>query len=681
MSGGAQRGCLYPLFSIFQLLLPAERFHACGIWFCRLHNRPSRDVIARTTMQNHIDNLARGLPSLVNSLAILIAAAICSGVVCAQSPRLRLGAPQVLSSLGSQLLVKIPIDAAESGDALPSARFSLGAMPPNAVLPFIERAEITLEKQGEQYTLVIRSRDAINEPAVGIVIREELPGGARSRELFLLLDPSSRATAQSTGQRPGEVESTSATPQSGPSAVRPANATAKPAMPSTPAVRKPAAQTKQAATSAPNARISRGDTVTLPRIKPNGLAFTLPAFSADSPRLRLSFGENLVLRQLATEAERAELRLRRFTLDFDDMTSAFFERQNRTMQLEKELTGLTARISAAERAIDIAAPYAAASSAAAVAAPGALPAMVAPAPAPAPVVVAPATAVVKFAPAQDQTESQWRWWLAGGLLAALVAVIWSLLALLRTRSQPKRLEVPTAEDHLTESFRHAPAGEAPTAALATRPDASPPEAPEIAAALARVEKQNVPLPEIQFELPELSSAMQEAIQNSTSSAVSALSPTLNSVDISIDDLAAQRLRGLLIEYDDIARLMPRLDSPRRLLEQAATLCDHGETDFAIRLLAFSAYSQPATPEYWLALLELLFLEKLSREYLVNAAMFYQFHAKSTHWDEVVRIGYLLNPREPLFAPAKTWSHEAPAIGTWLPFYPLKKPGETPATRR
>ena len=124
-----------------------------------------------------------------------VLAAVFSANIFAQTPQLRLGNPQVLSALGSPLWIKIPINITEPTDELTASRFSLGGRPLNAPVPFVDRAELTIERVSGKYFLVVRTRNAIDEPAVGIVIREELPNGARSREFYLLLDPAPLSVA------------------------------------------------------------------------------------------------------------------------------------------------------------------------------------------------------------------------------------------------------------------------------------------------------------------------------------------------------------------------------------------------------------------------------------------------------------------------------------------------------
>jgi hypothetical protein len=179
-------------------------------------------------------------------------------------------------------------------------------------------------------------------------------------------------------------------------------------------------------------------------------------------------------------------------------------------------------------------------------------------------------------------------------------------------------------------------------------------------------KAPVAVPEIQFELPEF---VPEGTSGTKGAQPAVSGGKQEGVKTGIkapEDMRSRRMRYLQSRYQDIAILMPPLDAPQRLLSQAGTVYAEGATDFVKRLLKYSAYSRPYAEEFWLALLELLYREKFANDYVVNAKWFHQYHPESSKWDEVMRIGYLLDPAEPLFAPAKHWSHEGPEPGTWLP---------------
>ena len=642
----------------------------------------------------------------VNAFLSLLAMMFFTGGVYAQAPQLRLGNPVVLSALGSPLWVKIPIEATDAGTDLTASRFSLGLRPPNAPVPFVERAEIGLERQGNKYLLVIRSQNAIDEPAIGIVLREELPNGVRSREFFLLLDPAplsvvlvadpnrTAATNDVTPTQPLQAP-VSALPTSADNAP-PARVSA--AMQTQRATRKKTRRDRQTGVGS-DADTATVRPATVPasreRISPitdkrRSAAKNRRAASVGrvdgGPLLKLSFGEGLDTRAATTEAERAELRARNFTLDMDDLTSGLLERQHRISQLEKELAGLALRVSAAERLIGAvplvaqapiapaAVPATAEGSATSVATvPPAAISTAAPetrVPTPAPAVIA--AKPVPGAPVISRSTSGWIWLLVAlGLAAALAAAIWGIRYLARKRDGAYRLTGQRAEDYVAEVLAQQPLKKS-VATIAPSPATAPDQAAARAPtpAPATVDTQADALPEIHFELPELlpeaSVAMGYAPTTANEPERSAVTKIVRKP---VDDAASRRMRYLQSRYNDIAILMPPLDAPQRLLRQAATVYDEGATDFAKRLLKFAAYSRPYTPEFWLALLELLYREKFASDYVVNAKWFHQHHAESPLWDEVVRIGYLLDPIEPLFAIASHWPHDEPVVGTWLPANP------------
>jgi hypothetical protein len=180
-------------------------------------------------------------------------------------------------------------------------------------------------------------------------------------------------------------------------------------------------------------------------------------------------------------------------------------------------------------------------------------------------------------------------------------------------------------------------------------------------------------PEIHFELPPTPTSVMAIATDKPGLDLDFASTSANEEkNIPAGDIRARRMRYLQSRYQDIAILKPPLDAPQRLLSQAGRVHDEGAAEFAKRLLKYAAYSRPHTEEFWLGLLELLYREKFANDYLVNAKWFRKYHPQSMHWDEVQRIGYLLDPVEPLFASAAAWSHEAPAVGVWLPANPAEE---------
>ena len=617
----------------------------------------------------------------------------------AQTPQLRLGNPVVLSALGSPLWVRIPIETPDTDMDVAAARFSLGLRPPNAPVPFVERAEIGMERQGNNYSLVIRSRNSIDEPAIGIVLREELPNGVRSREFFLLLDPAPLMPVATAGPEQNRAPSPDAAPTATTLPALPAPPTVVVPVPAVSAIVSPPKKIRRARSTrilaAPEAQSIRpavaagGSESISPIAQQRGATQSRPPSSPGAveggPRLKLSYGEGLTTRPATTEAERAELRMRQFTLDMDDLTSGLLERQHKISQLEKELVSLAARVTAAERVIGATAPAIAAAPVSSPAIRPGVDASTTPLVGTAPTVTAPAAPATRPPVATPTASSAiptnaaasgargtrpWSWWLVGAaLLAALVAAVWGIRSVMRRRDGAYRITAQRAEEYVAEVMSHQP-----SKATATGDELSVSDAPAISAArLATpglaVTPNEHPAPEIHFELPELAHAADATGDPAPTRNEASHAAVTKIVRKSVDDTSSRRMRYLQSRYHDIAILMPPLDAPQRLLRQAATVYDEGASEFAKRLLKFAAYSRPYTEEFWLALLELLYREKFATDYVVNAKWFHEYHPDSKDWDEAVRIGYLLDPLEPLFAIASHWPHDEPLPGLWLPSDP------------
>lgn len=650
-------------------------------------------------------------PLRATRAAMLVAALCGSGYSAAQTAHSRLGTPEVQSSLGSPLWVRIPIEPTVAGEDVSTSRFMLGTRPVNSALPFLESGEVGFERVGDRYFLVIRSRQSIDEPAIGLVIREQIPNGIRSREFTLLIDPPTMGNA-----RPPERAATSPAAESVYMAAQSVQTIAAPKPVSTTPMPEPAtSQTVQATPPPqwPRPRRSRAATTTVEaaaaeapvksiaptaiakpdnRVRPAARSTKVAGAGSSGPRLTLSLGEGLNERTTASEAERAELRMRRMMLDLDDLTASLLERQNRISQLEKELAGLAARMGAAERLIaggstaagkpgDIA-PLAVAQNLEQTPATAAnAPEMAGtPAAAPTPAKTAPAGEVT------PPTRSNFSWnWLALGVaaIALFALMIGKLRAVIARRAESYRLVPQQADDYVAEVLSRdsakpqpAPAAYTKTVKMTAAPLAHPPASPQPVTPI--VHEAPAPIAEIHFELPETPPQTHEVGQ------------TMEVIDTTIDfdlnetsdkaaaeDLRSRRMRYLQSRYQDIAILMPPIDAPQRLLRQAGTVYDEGAADFAKRLLKYAAYSRPYAEEFWLALLELLYREKLASDYIVNAKWFRQHLPASTQWKEVVRIGYLLDPAEPLFVEAAHWSHDEPAAGTWLPATPADQKPSSP----
>lgn len=633
----------------------------------------------------------------------------------------RLGVPEIHSPLGSPLWVKIPVESSDSAAEFAASRFSLGPRPLNAEIPFVENAEISVERRGNKNFLVIRSRQPVDDLAFGLVVREQLLKGVRSRVFTLLLDPpilfdataAERATepAQSsnTAQLPEPVKLPAqvvAAPQaqialkapsvnstaSVPRARRTRNARATGA-PRTDVAVAAAVTTSSGAAATPTPARNRSNNAA---IRTDAAAATRkPASTPTNAQLHLTLStDSLSALPSATEETRAELRRRQLIMDTDDLTSALLERTHRIGLLETELARLAARVTATERTLNVSRPVAAtdatatttptpiAQSSAVAAAPVTATEPVAQTPV---VAQAPRPAVARAASPKVAATSQSlpTWVIVMFSIAALLltgVAFWEIRQRLRAREREFRIVPQEATDYVAEALAQSPKQpvrhSAVAAVVVEKPLAVNVETPERLLAPAVVVAE-ASLPEIHFELPELpvSSMSGPVVAQDLPVARPALSDIAEDADgtagktggpIASDDLRGRRMRYLQCRYHDIAIMMPPLDAPQRLLNQAGRIYDEGAADFAKRLLKYAVYSRPYAEEFWLALFDLLRREKLANDYLVNAKWFREYHPQSGHWDEVQRIGYLLDPRAPIFASAAAWSHEEPAAGLWLP---------------
>lgn len=643
-----------------------------------------------------------------------------ASVTSAQSSHVRLGEPELRSALGSPLVVRFPIEASDTNEEILASRFSLGSSPSGSGIPYLQAAEVALERVGTKYFLIVRSRQAIGEPVIGLVLRERLPSGTRSREITLFLDPpvlsQTNVELADAGQRVDSVAPfkaaavTNLTPATAAGEARtevaseplPARTSRKRAkrerggIQSVTVNETTSAQTPPEAPRKKKTRSARAETgsQTLPRGTSTNLS---------GPKLSLMMS-NEPLRSVpnASEETRAELRLRRMLLDLDDLTSALLERQNRITQLEKELGALTTRINAAETIVQLNKaqalatataldPQASAQSPALISPPAPsavspsgvneVPSAAAQPAAPSAVDITKSTDGAGPRPRVERTGASSLWWILPlAAIAALLAFV--IRRALRRSSDAYRLNIQPADAYVAQAVKESGSvGTVRVDQLGSDVQRNVTQASEVAHETppSRTRKPEVASPsvantnrhkDIDFDLPHWPKSLDQTND-----------PAMSEAPVAAGDLgdqpgdtnaipgahhATRRAKFLQSRYHDIAILNPALDAPQRLLWQAGTLYGEGATDFAKRLLKYAAYSRQLTEEYWLALFELLYREKLTNEYVINAQWFAKHHARSPNWNEVQRIGYLLDPTEPLFASAAAWSRETPATGLWLP---------------
>ena len=291
---------------------------------------------------------------------LLAASLVFSGAVAAQESGARLGAPEVLSSLGSPLVVRVPI--LNAGEINSASRFSIGVPSEQNGVPFIDSAQMGLERIGGKTYLLLKSRALNHEPAIGFVVREQLDGGIRSREFVVLVDPPGLALTQTALPevisptiasdsltfiaQPPKLERDDAVPAETPTEAVAAEVAPSPARSRVRRTRAPAVAAV-AADAAPRAerrlapkRARAADPTLLRKNKNDGVL-----------KLSLSTGE-LASRAALTDQERADIRDRAVLLDVDDKTSELLDQRFKITRLERQLADIQARIADAEKRLE-----------------------------------------------------------------------------------------------------------------------------------------------------------------------------------------------------------------------------------------------------------------------------------------------------------------------------------------
>lgn len=697
------------------------RRFSSGTYMCKQQVPWSNRGYFGTTNANQYLGWARKMRAF---FAIFAAFVIFTGGAIAQDSGARLGAPEVLSSLGSPLVVRIPISNAT--EVTSANNFSVGAPIERNGVPFIEYARLGIDRSGGKTYLLLQSRQANHEPAVGFVIREQLEGGLRNREFVVLVDPPGLALNQGAlpevvppiigadslttiAQPPArEVEEASTEPQPITRRVASTAVSAGEVTDAAPQARRPRRATRPRAVvetaqlddgAAPRAQ----NRSVVKRPKRQAIAPTVSKGGEGEGVLKLSLSTNEITdRTQISEEERASLRDRQLLLDVDDKTSELLDQRFKIIRLERQLADIQLRIAEAEKQLAASGinvtPGATTSSAES---------NVAVTPAPVP---APAKNGVKIPRVEVSTGPAW-WekalaWtksnlgtLAGsivGLLLLLGAGVFGWRRYRTAAASRSVLYVPHEETRPTAvtkqpevTVRPREPGQAavggsggsggsivagsmkPSSGLSqsaedVKPLGAPPSAPTPGTTQA--------IPSSFWDDGGLGGDSKSDESASVDSLFFDETDTDRAPDLLLNTAAmptakpGERSRELYLRhrYPEIAMLNPSLDDEKALIHRAVTLYDEGAADFAKRLLKYAAYQRPVNDRFWLALLELLFREKLAHEYAVNAKWFHQHLPRAKEWSEVQRMGFMLNPHEAIFSAAAAAGNEPPPLGRWFP---------------
>ena len=105
--------------------------------------------------------------------------------------------------------------------------------------------------------------------------------------------------------------------------------------------------------------------------------------------------------------------------------------------------------------------------------------------------------------------------------------------------------------------------------------------------------------------------------------------------------------------------------PAATIKAARLHFEDGDGERAVELLEFAIQTSPLEPRLWLALLEILFLERQSEVFVRAARAFRDRFPQAGEWPDVARLGWRLAPREPAFAAGRPVVKAADAhYGAW-----------------
>ena len=119
------------------------------------------------------------------------------------------------------------------------------------------------------------------------------------------------------------------------------------------------------------------------------------------------------------------------------------------------------------------------------------------------------------------------------------------------------------------------------------------------------------------------------------------------------DARCRRIRDRYISarFPGVARCAADLESPERVIKSARLYFEDGQVDTALELLDVAIEQDSRAASFWLAQLEILFLDRNAARYLECARAFRALHPASDAWAEIARLGLALAPNESLFGTA------------------------------
>lgn len=143
------------------------------------------------------------------------------------------------------------------------------------------------------------------------------------------------------------------------------------------------------------------------------------------------------------------------------------------------------------------------------------------------------------------------------------------------------------------------------------------------------------------------------------------------IDLGVDDDSEMRAQLYRQEFElklfpEIVHGQAKLKVPQSVISLARTYYQEDfDTNRAVNLLEYAADRTPDPQRVRLALLEILRMEGMAREYVAVARVFHRQFPGAEEWETVSAYGHLLAPEEALFAEADATGYDLNMPSMWL----------------
>jgi hypothetical protein len=181
---------------------------------------------------------------------------------------------------------------------------------------------------------------------------------------------------------------------------------------------------------------------------------------------------------------------------------------------------------------------------------------------------------------------------------------------------------------------------------APQPVAQPP-APEVAQESPPVELNLLSLVEQDFAKPDSSKKSDSADQNKC-----------NKI----------RDRYISVRFPRVMSNTAQLSDTTAAIRSARLYFEDGKGELALELLYLAIAQYPELKPLWLALIELLYLDRNAAALVEVCERFRTRHGDAAEWDEIVNLGQQLAPKSTLFgstAPARPDNQSWPSLPNWI----------------